>query len=112
MEASQQGPTILTTPEKPVSYTRFNHATISSTPTRLIGADPKRIALVIVNHGRFALYVGFNEEVADRLGFYVEPDGGSLSLTFIEDKDMVKRNFYACAPDGEVTVWWCEEVEL
>ncbi|MEM2446275.1 MAG: hypothetical protein QW734_06425 [Candidatus Bathyarchaeia archaeon] len=95
-----------------ISYTRYGRLVVSRTPVTVLQANPKRISLVVVNHGNYDLYVGFDNDIANREGFYVEPHGGHVSIRKIEDGEMVTRQILACAPDGDCKVWFVEEVEV
>lgn len=56
---------------------------------QLLAPDTERTFLSIVNLSAVIIYVGFNNQVSATNGFYLPPNGGSLTFNVIEDYEMV-----------------------
>lgn len=74
-----------------------NRAASAATSTAAIIArqTPARVNLLLVNLSAFDIYVGPFPDVSATKGLLLSPAGGSLSLEYLTDLDLVSINWYA-----------------
>lgn len=71
---------------------------VSTTPKEVVEVNPRRLLLLLVNHGTENVRVAFSAENVLNYGLVIAPYGGSLSLLIDEDFEVVTYNIYAQSP--------------
>jgi len=65
--------------------------------TQLVGYDPNRLGIVIVNTGATTAYLSPENTIAAGAGIVLAPNGGSVSLNWDKDFDLVAQQWFAIA---------------
>lgn len=76
---------------------------------QLIGGNPNRLSLYVVNLSANIIYLAPDEQVAADHGLYLAPNGGSIVLKRHEDFEFVTLPFWVVA-SGAASDLWCAEV--
>lgn len=84
---------------------------VETVATKLADNNPNRLALIVINLGTTAMYIGLDSEVSAEKGIYVGANGGSLALIWNEDFDMVAWEWFAVAITSANKVYVIEVVE-
>lgn len=72
---------------------------IISTPAEeLLGGDPERVLVFILNLGADTVHVGLSVAVSPTNGILLAASGGSVSFNAIEDGTLPTRQFFAIGP--------------
>ncbi len=80
--------------------------TAMTTTSQLIARnDSSRLALSIVNLGQQVVNVRNKDAPSATLGFAVGPNGGSLTLVWDEDFNMVGHDWFGLTPSGTSTLF-------
>lgn len=72
---------------------------------QILGADPERMSLVIVNHDPAIIYVGLSKDVSASRGIPVTANGGYLSFSIGQDGDVLINPFYIFSVAGGGNVY-------
>lgn len=78
---------------------------IGTTSDEIVDSDGRRISLLIANPSLQNVWVGSKSHVAVDSGILLTGKGGSMSLTLIEDGDLVQSQWYAISESGTVSLW-------
>lgn len=70
-------------------------STVGTTSTQVFDAYPDRIMWLAVNLSANAGHIGFDEEVSSSRGIPVAANGGSITLLYREDGDLVTLPVFA-----------------
>jgi hypothetical protein len=85
---------------------------VGTSATRIVPNDPKRLALLLVNTGASALWVGFSQSVAPGASILLGPYGGSLTMTLEEDHETVYYEIWGVAEGAPTTIACLEVISL
>jgi len=69
--------------------------TVGATATQILEADPRRVALIIINPTVSPLYVFFDTSVSPTQGFHVAAGYGTLALNLGDDGPIVTGAWFA-----------------
>lgn len=83
----------------------------STTAQQILGNNPSRLGFVIVNLGAEVCYVGLRNEVSSSRGIRLDANGGSVSMVWDEDFQMVAWAWWIIAASGTPAVYALEVVE-
>lgn len=75
----------------------LNDFTISTTPTRIVTADPSRVMLIISNYGTQSCALGAASNVTSNTGILLVPSS-SIEMIWIEDLDFQCQEIWAISP--------------
>lgn len=70
---------------------------VLTSSTKVCNNNPRRFGLTIINQGTGTVYLDFGEPAVLSQGFVLTPQGGSLTLTALEDGEMCGYDAYAIA---------------
>lgn len=89
---------------------RENVISFPSSPTamRILGYDPNRIAVVLVNLGTSNIFVHVRPDVSATNGIFVASSGGSVSLVYRDDFILVSNEWYGFNQTGETSLYVVE----
>jgi hypothetical protein len=73
--------------------------------TNILPSDPERINMVVVNLSASELYVGFNAQTDNNQGIILPPNGGFLSMSVVDDYELVTLPFYVFAPSQPLNIY-------
>jgi hypothetical protein len=74
-------------------------------PVQLLQNDPSRVGWSLINLGAHPIYVSFDPEPSDTNGLYVAAHGGTISLVWNEDFELITKAIWAIADTADVTVY-------
>jgi hypothetical protein len=80
--------------------------------TLLLSNNPNRLAWTIVNLGANPVYIALDNDVSQTKGILVAANGGSVSMVWNEDFDMVAWSWYGIALSSACKVYIVEIVEV
>lgn len=92
------------------TYTRFNPVTdsVDVVPTRVVLANPNRVALTIVNLSTSNIYIAWNNQVSATRGILLDALGGSLALYWTDDLELVTQEVWGISPTGLASIYVVE----
>lgn len=70
---------------------------IGTTAEELLGGDPERVSIVMMNLSANDVYISPRSEVSSTAGIRLPANGGSVTLDVDEDGVLVSRQWYAVA---------------
>lgn len=71
--------------------------TVETTTAELLGGDPERVQVVIVNLSSNVIYLGFRSDTSASKGIRLNANGGSLSMAVDDDGILTTRQLFAVA---------------
>lgn len=72
-------------------------AAVGTTAVLVLSSNPRRFSFTFINLSSNIIYISPNTEVSATRGIYVAPNGGFLSLNYIDDMELVTHDWYAVA---------------
>lgn len=75
---------------------------------QVVGNNPDRLALLIMDLGASTLFAGLLPTVNANAGIQIAPNGGSMSLIVDEDFTFTTRQFFAVSPGGNTQLYVLE----
>jgi len=73
-------------------------STVGLVPSQILRQTPARVSLLIVNLGVNDIYIAPDGLVSASRGILLSPGGGSLSMNYLEDMDLVSLEWFSvCA---------------
>ncbi len=85
---------------------------VEVTVTKVFAYNPNRLGLVIINTSGFPILVGYKNDVSVGNGILLVANGGSLSLIWNEDFELVASEVFAIADGGAATIYSNETVSI
>lgn len=85
-------------------------ASVGAAAALVARGAPQRAFLLIVNLSVNSVYVGPFADVAAAKGILLQPNGGSVSLIWDRDLELVTQPWYAIAPAGASAILVVESV--
>lgn len=70
---------------------------VNSTVTQVLNANPRRLSLVILNLSADEVYLAPDQRVADNRGIELAANGGSVTMVWREDFNLVAMPWYGIA---------------
>lgn len=67
---------------------------VDATVTQILAGDPRRLFLLIMNLSGNAIYIAPDNQVATTRGIYLAPTGGSISLIWDRDMELVSQPWF------------------
>ncbi len=80
--------------------------------TKVFSYNPNRLGIVIINTSGFPILVGYKNDVSVGNGILLTANGGSLSLVWDEDFELVASEVFAIADGGAATIYSNETVSI
>lgn len=80
--------------------------------TKIVGNNPNRVGLTIVNYSSTIKYVSFEQSMGLTQGVYLAPEGGSISLNWQYDFDIVGWGWYGVSAGAAGSVNIIEVIML
>ncbi len=80
--------------------------------TKVFAYNPNRLGLVLINTSAFPILVGYRNDVSVGNGILLVAGGGSLSLIWNEDFELVASEMFAIADGGAATIYTNETVSI
>lgn len=74
-------------------YTEEVHSTV----TQIFSKEPKRVGFVFLNLSDSEIYLAPDMQVSDSRGIEIKANGGSLTMIWDEDFDLVTQSWYGIA---------------
>lgn len=89
-----------------VQTRRQDTATVATSVTKVIGANPRRHSISLVNQSSATVYVtiGSTQPAVGGAGYRIQA-AGTLQLTKADDGDVVTQEIYAIADGSPVTLF-------
>lgn len=79
---------------------------------QVLGANPKRLAYIVINLGANNCWVAPSDRVADDYGYILLPNGGSVHMLYREDWKMVTLPWYVIGVAAPGTNIFVHEVMI
>jgi len=83
----------------------------AATAQVVLGSNPNRLGFTIINHGANPCFVGLTNEVSASRGIRLDASGGSISMIWDEDFDMVAWAWWIISPAGASNIYSIEVIE-
>lgn len=83
---------------------------VGATAAVILSNNPNRLAWVIINLSVNAIYLGLTNGVSATNGIYLGANGGSVTMTWDEDFQLVGWAIWAIAPAGASACYSIEVV--
>lgn len=77
-----------------------------------LGANPKRLGFVVLNLGANACWIAPNDRVADDYGMVLVANGGSVTMVWKEEFEMVTLPWYAVSVAAPGTNIYVMEIQI
>jgi hypothetical protein len=78
--------------------------------TQILAANPKRVGLLILNLSANTMYIAPDENVGAARGIFLAANGGSVSMKWDHDFEVVSLPWYGSATADNSDVFIMEEV--
>lgn len=85
-------------------------SSVGTVPTQIVGNNPNRVGLLIVNLGVNNLFVLPEPDPSAAKGILLAPNGGDLVITWYEDFDWAMYEEWGIAPAGAVNILTIEVI--
>lgn len=85
--------------------TEFASQLIGTSAVAVLGSDPERVHLVLVNLGTAKMVVHFQDDVSLSNGITLTPEGGSVIMNAEDDGPLITRPFYAIAAGANQSLY-------
>jgi hypothetical protein len=82
--------------------------TIGTTAEKLVNNNPRRMSLLIINLSANNVYVGLKPDVSATKGMLVAANGGSLSLTYDKDFQLVTNELWIVGAAAGLSIYTLE----
>ncbi len=76
---------------------RESNPTVGTSSVELLGGDPERLSVIVVNLSANIVYVGFRSDTSPTNGIRLNANGGSLSMVVEDDGILTTRQLFAVA---------------
>lgn len=86
--------------------------TITSGVQELLGGDPERVGVVVVNTSTADHYLGFTPDVSASKGILLKASGGAITLVADEDFELVTRQIFLFGSASGGTIFGEREVRV
>lgn len=73
--------------------------------TELLGGDPERVLVFILNLSSQSLYIGLRQTVNPTNGILLSSTGGSVSFNAVEDGTLPTRQFFVFSPAVDMQLY-------
>ena len=73
---------------------------VGTVVAELLGGDPERVLIFILNLSANSVYVGLRETVSPTNGILLAASGGNVSFNAVEDGTLPTRQFFVVAASG------------
>lgn len=83
---------------------------VATTVTQVFSSNPNRLALVIINLGAKSVYVAPSRDPSANKGIFLGASGGSMTLKWNEDFELVSHDWHAIAIGAASNVYCLEVV--
>lgn len=84
---------------------------IGTTATRVIGNNPDRVGLIIVNLGANDVYIALNNSVSTTNGIKLPAAGGNVTMTVRDDFTLPAREWDGIGNGGTSLLYVLEEIQ-
>lgn len=85
-------------------------ATAGTSGSVVLRSDPNRFGFTIINLGTAAVFVSPSRELSTTTGIRLAPSGGSLTLVWSDDLDLVSVEWWCISGSAGQTVYTLEVV--
>lgn len=79
---------------------------------QIMSANPNRVSFLVVNLSANNLYISPLNDVASTKGIYVAPSGGSITVQWDRDFELVSMPFFAIASGAASDVFILENISI
>jgi|GEM_PF-6001430 len=93
---------------KTVTKTNPITDSIKTTPTKVLGNNPDRLAAIIINLGDYTVYLSPRNDVSSTKGIKLSKSGGTLILNAKDDLELVGYEWWGIADGGNSTIFVLE----
>lgn len=76
---------------------REANPTVGTSAEELLGGDPERVQVIVVNLSANIVYLGFRSDTSSSKGIRLNANGGSLSMAVDDDGILTTRQLFALA---------------
>ena len=80
-------------------------ATIGTTVSQVVGSDPDRLGLLLINLSANTVFIGLENTVSTTNGIRLGANGGSVSFNVTDDGMIQTRNMFAIASGAGSVVY-------
>jgi len=87
-----------------------NLTSVSATAQKMLNNNPDRVAFVAINLGSNPIMIAPDESVSSTYGIRLDANGGSLSMYYKEDFELVGFEYWAITTTGTSTLYTIEVI--
>jgi hypothetical protein len=81
---------------------------VNSTITQILNSNPKRVGFVILNLSDDEVYISPDQRAADNRGIELKANGGSVTMSWKEDFNLVNLPWYGIAANDNDDIFVIE----
>jgi hypothetical protein len=85
---------------------------ISFTATPIVGNNPDRVGLLLMNSGGVPVFIGLGSSLSTVQGQFLTPNGGALSLTVTDDFTLPSRAWFGIVTSGSTQLYVLEIIRI
>lgn len=86
--------------------------TVQDSITQIMSANPNRVSFLIVNLSANNMYISPSNDVSSTKGIYIAPNGGSISVQWDRDFELVSQPFFGIAGGADSDVFILENISI
>ena len=83
---------------------------VQNTVTKILANNPRRLAFVLVNISNVSIFISPDGDVSNSKGIILFPGGGSITLKFLDDLELVSHEWYAIATAPNANIYLLETI--
>lgn len=94
------------------SYLRTNPevSSVGVSASRILRGNPQRVSIVVFNLSANNVYIAPFNDVSATNGFYIAPNGGSVTMQWDRDFEMLSHEWWGIAPAGASNIYVMENI--
>lgn len=85
---------------------------VDATVTQILSANPNRVSFTFVNLSAVNMWIGPHSDVSSTKGIFVSPNGGSITLQWDRDFELVSQPFFAIAIANNSDCYILENISI
>lgn len=82
--------------------------TVGATAEQILKNNPDRLGFTMINLSANDIYIAISKDVATTKGIYIAPNGGSVSMYYEEDFELVGYEWHAIASGAGSNIYILE----
>jgi len=85
---------------------------VGSSAVQIMSANPNRVSFLVVNLSTNNLFISPQNDVSSTKGIYIAPSGGSITIQWDRDFELVSQPFFAIAAGAASDVYILENISI